>query len=347
MTQIRVLIVDDSAFMRKILTDLLNSDSSLTVIGTARNGEDAVRKAAALNPDVITLDVEMPVMDGLTALQELLKQRPVPVVMVSSLTQAGAETTVRALELGAVDFVGKPSGHISLDMAKTRDELVRKVKQAAQARVRVPRSAPTTGTPKIIKKPVVTSTARGRPPIVAIGCSTGGPGALHRVIPALPGDLPAAVLIVQHMPPGFTRSLANRLNELSALTVREAEGGETVAAGQALIAPGGFHMTVDADGVVHLDEEPPQHGVRPAVDRLFASLAAHHGPRTLAVIMTGMGFDGARGTKAVRAAGGRAIAEAESSCVVYGMPRAVIELGQADRIATLDDIPAAILEMMP
>lgn len=385
MSQIKVLVVDDSAFMRKILTDLLSSDQDITVVGTARNGEDALKKAAQLEPDVITLDVEMPVMDGITALQELLRQRPVPVVMVSSLTQAGAETTIQALTLGAVDFVGKPSGHISLDMAKTRDELVRKVKQAAQAQVRVPLVGRPgqTGSSRPLRsaRPVPPRPTQARPgvrpaglgtrpplpalrpagsgptpagagggslvPIIAIGCSTGGPGALHRVIPALPGDLPAAVLIVQHMPPGFTRSLADRLNDLSALTVKEAAGGERLTAGQALIAPGGLHLTVDADGVVHLDDGPPQHGVRPAVDRLLMSLAAHHGPRTLAVIMTGMGFDGARGTAALREAGGRAVAEDQSTCVVYGMPRAVIELGQADRVVPLDDIPTAILEMMP
>lgn len=340
---IRVLVVDDSAFMRKVISDLLASDPEIEVVGTARDGQDALERAAELKPDVITLDVEMPRMDGLTFLQRMMATNPRPVVMVSSLTKEGADTTLRALSLGAVDFVAKPSGSISLDMNRIREDLVGKIRMAARARPRqrawseqfkieVPRVAP----------------VPGQPPrhLVCIGCSTGGPGALHEIIPQLPGNLEAGVVIVQHMPPGFTRSLAERLNQVSSLTVKEAAEGDRLASGLVLVAPGGYHLAIEGDGRIRLTTDPPRHGVRPAVDVTLQSAAEAFGQRVLAVILTGMGFDGARGAAAVRQAGGRVIAEHESSCVIYGMPRAVIEMGVADRILPLGLVGKAIAELL-
>lgn len=346
MGAVRVLVVDDSAFMRKVISDLLSADPSIEVVGVARDGVEALAQAANLRPDVVTLDVEMPKMDGLAALAELVGEFRLPVVMVSSLTQAGADTTVRALATGAVDFVPKPSGSISIDMHKAGQELRRKVKAAATARVRSAAAPPVPRrvTPQLSAPRFISARSRR---VVVIGCSTGGPGALHQVMPALPGDLGAGVLIVQHMPPHFTRSLAERLDELSALRVREAQAGDPVVDNQALLAPGGYHMTVTPDGCIALDQEAALHGVRPAVDRTLESAAVIFGKACLGVIMTGMGYDGARGIAALKRAGGRAIAEAESSCVVYGMPRVVVEMGNADRVVPLSEIAPSIVEMLP
>lgn len=355
---VRVLVVDDSAFMRRVITQLLASDPDIAVVGTARDGQEAVEKVLALKPDVVTLDIEMPRLDGYGALQELMARAPVPVVMVSSQTQAGAEATIRALTLGAVDFVAKPSGPISLDMDRVRDELVLKVKAATRAQVRPRRVLAELPPVRRDPPPGAGPAARGSgtggrepqegppPCLVVIGCSTGGPGALHQVIPRLPGGLDAAVVVVQHMPPGFTRSLAGRLDGLAALRVKEAEDGDRLRRGLALVAPGGRHLVVAGPDHVRLTDDPPQHGVRPAVDPTLESAARHFGSRLLAVILTGMGFDGSRGALAVRRAGGRCVAEHPSTCVVYGMPRAVVEMGLADQVLPVHDIPAAIVRFV-
>lgn len=341
--------------MRKILTDLLSQDPELTVVGTARDGLDALERVQALAPDVVTLDVEMPRLDGLGTLRELMRRRPLPVVMVSSLTQEGAATTIQALAAGAVDFVAKPSGSISLDMAKVARELVAKVKAASRATPRVAAEpeplaakAPVAAAGAIPAAAVAGQALRAGTAerLVVIGCSTGGPGALHQVLPRLPQNLGAGVLVVQHMPPGFTRSLADRLNELSPLHVREAQTGDQIVPGTALVAPGNYHMLVDEHRRIRLNQDPPMHGVRPAVDRTLESAAAVFGRHILAVIMTGMGYDGARGVAQVRQAGGRAIAEDESTCVVYGMPKVVIETGNADRVVPLGQIGEAIQAMV-
>jgi two-component system, chemotaxis family, protein-glutamate methylesterase/glutaminase len=347
--QVRVLVVDDSAFMRKVLTDLLQSDPSITVIGTARDGNDAIEKSVSLEPDVITLDIEMPKLDGYGALREIMARRPTPVVIVSSLTREGAEATVRALALGAVDFLAKPSGSISLNMHIAREELVAKVKGAAGATPRfrrimgdlpaIRREA------KVARLPMQAgSPLPGR--LVVIGCSTGGPGALHQIIPRLPADLPAGVLIVQHMPSGFTKSLAQRLDEISAIHVKEAEEGDRVANGLVLLAPGGYHMLLDRDGLVRLNQEPPMHGVRPAADKTFESVLAHWGSRLVGVILTGMGYDGAKGMMSVKRQGGRTIAEDASTCVVYGMPKVVVEMGMADQVLPVHEIAEAIVRLV-
>ena len=371
MAQISVLVADDSAFMRKVVSDLIEADPEIIVVGTARNGSDCIQKARSLRPDVITLDVEMPVMDGLAALPTLATELGIPVVMLSSLTQAGADVTIRALSLGAVDFVPKPSGTISLDIAAVRDDLVHKIKAAAAisagrvralARdLRAPATAPARAqamspmppmptTPTTPTMPTRSSTTRAAArKVVVIGTSTGGPRALTQVIPWLPPNLPAGVLIVQHMPAGFTRSLAERLNDMSRIKVTEAQGGESIAEGEALIAAGGRHMVVTADGALVLDDSPPMHGVRPAVDVTMSSAVDVFGRRMVGVIMTGMGSDGADAMARVKCAGGKTIAEHESTCVVYGMPRSVVERGAADRVVPLpgiaDEIVNAVLSV--
>ncbi|MGE5676027.1 MAG: protein-glutamate methylesterase/protein-glutamine glutaminase [Mycobacterium leprae] len=347
--QIRVLVVDDSAFMRKVLTELLTSDPSITVLATARDGQDGVEKSLSLQPDVITLDIEMPRLDGYGALREIMARRPTPVVMVSSLTREGAEATVRALALGAVDFVAKPSGSISLNMHVTRDELISKVKAAAGATPRYRRVLGDLPPIRRESKPVVPPSAEPGPlprQLVMIGCSTGGPGALHQIIPRLPADLNAGVLVVQHMPPGFTRSLAQRLDEISAIPVKEAEEGEAVRTGQVLVAPGGYHMLIDAEGRVRLNQDPTLHGVRPAADKTFESILPIWGSHIVGVILTGMGYDGAKGMVAVKRSGGRTIAEDASTCVVYGMPKVVVEMGAADHILPVHDIAEAIARLV-
>lgn len=342
---IRVLIVDDSAFMRRIISDLL-TEGGIEVVGTARDGLDALSKAAELQPDVITLDVEMPNLDGYGTLRELMVRRPVPVVMVSSLTRAGAEATIRALALGAVDFVAKPSGSISLNMHVVGSELLAKVRAAAGATPRYRRVVADLPVLQRDQSGVQPGSRRVSQQVVAIGCSTGGPGALHQLVPRLPASLPAGVVVVQHMPPGFTQSLARRLDEISALMVREAEEGDLVESGLVLLAPGGMHMLVGADGRISLSDDPPLHGVRPAVDKLLGGVVARWGRHALGVILTGMGHDGARGVAALKKAGGFAIAEDASTCVVYGMPRAVVDLGLADQVLPIQDIAGAIVERL-
>lgn len=246
MAAIRVLVVDDSAFMRKVISDIINNDPYMEVVGKARNGQDALKKIQELNPDVVTMDVEMPGLDGLAALEELMKIKPVPVIMISSLTKRGTEQTVKALQLGAVDFIAKPSGQISLDIDAVQDEIIRKIKIAAGTKNKLAnfkyQGVVTPVRPVSAVKKLDRSSALDK--MVLIGTSTGGPKALHEVIPRLPADINAGILIVQHMPPGFTKSLADRLDSLSQITVKEAEQGEKILPGCAYIAPGDYHLTV-------------------------------------------------------------------------------------------------------
>lgn len=340
-----MLVVDDSAFMRRVLIDLLQSDPGITVVGTARDGREGVEQCLALRPDVITLDIEMPRLDGFGALKQIMLQAPVPVVMVSSHTRAGAEATIKALALGAVDFVAKPSGSISLDMHKVREELVRRVRGAAGARPRSRGLLAELPAFNAGPKRVAAALDGERRPadrLVVIGCSTGGPGALHQLLPRLPSTLDAAVVVVQHMPRGFTRSLAGRLDEICALQVREAQDGDLLLAGVALVAPGGQHLEVIEGGRVRLTDDPPVNGVRPSVDCTLRSAAAVYRARTLGVILTGMGSDGTQGVADVKSAGGWAVAEHASTCVVYGMPKAVVDRGLADRVLPVHEIPGAI-----
>ncbi len=346
---ISVLIVDDSAFMRKMLTHIIASDPALTVAGQARDGAEALRLVETLRPDVVTMDIEMPGISGIVALERIMQTRPTPVIMVSSLTHAGAESTLRCLSLGAFDFIGKPSGAISLDIETICDDLIAKIKAAKSAKTH--RAASGIGAPvaALLPKP---ASATAKPPardaaasaVIVIGASTGGPRALETLLPMLTPALSVPLVIVQHMPEAFTGALAKRLALCSGLMVREAAAGDRLQANTVLVAPGGKHMEFDAGGAVRLTDDPPMHGVRPSIDVTIASLAKLYGRRTLAVLLTGMGKDGARGLCAVRALGGHTIAEDESTCAVYGMPRAAREMDAAERMLPLPEIAPAIAE---
>lgn len=345
---IKVLVVDDSAFMRYLITKQLSADGSIEVVGSARDGIDALERIAQCKPDVVTLDLEMPRMDGLTALGRIMGENPVPVILLSTLTQEGAAVTIRGLELGAVDFVTKPSVVQAATADSTWAQLIGKIKAAAG--LNVGRMRFRIG----FKKPLsVRSTAAISPPrlrtqkptkVVVIGTSTGGPRALFEVVPNLPASLPVGVLIVQHMPPGFTRSLASRLNEVSALEVREAVEGDSIETGIALLAPGDFHMVVRSGGRITLEKSPPLHGVRPAVDMTMQSVASVYGASTVGVILTGMGTDGTNGAIAIKKSGGFILSEDEATCVVYGMPRSVREAGATNKVVRLEGIADAIVE---
>ena len=343
---IRVLVVDDSAFMRRVISEAIAAEPDMEVAGIAINGLDALLKVEQLQPDVLTLDVEMPEMDGLVALRHLMARYPRPVVMLSSRTQAGAGTTIRALTIGAVDFVAKPSGSISLDFHRVREELVQKVRVAATARVSRIGSRLSGPSKAVARRPVsdtrhpTSGTHVDR--LVVIGASTGGPRALGRLLADLQPDGSTAYVVVQHMPAGFTRSLAERLDAASAVSVREAAQGDSPAPDTVLLAPGNYHLRLSPLGAVELDQGPRVHGVRPSVDVALYSIAETFGSHTVAAILTGMGQDGAAGAVAVREAGGYVLAEDESSCVVWGMPRAVVELAGADRVVPLDEMAHAI-----
>ena len=342
-----VLVVDDSAFMRKIITELIDASGEFRVIGTARNGFDALKQIHALEPDIVTLDVEMPELDGIQALGYIMSEHPRPVVMLSAADGAGNTLTLRALELGAVDFVRKPSGPISLDLGSVRLRLIDALRAASVVNL---------GSVRMLGRlrsvtPGIPAGAGSRTArrIVVIAASTGGPRALAEIAPALPRKLDAAIAIVQHMPPGFTRSLAERLDGVCPLAVREAENGEPVLHDHVYVAPGGQHMRIAGDPsapVIALDREAPIWGVRPSADPLFRSAAEIFGPEAIGVVLTGMGRDGAAGLRAIRDAGGGAIVQDRESSVINGMPQAALTLAGADRIVPLGAIAATIAELI-
>jgi two-component system chemotaxis response regulator CheB len=342
MSPVRVLVVDDSALMRKLIPQILQSDPSIQVVGTAMDGNFGLKKLEELKPQVVTLDLEMPGMGGLDMLREIMRRQSVPVIVVSSHTTEGASATLRALSLGAFDFVAKPED-VSARMPEIARELIAKIKAAAQSRGG--RVGPIPDATRVgVKASPNTSNAPTR--VVAIGISTGGPQALQYVLPQLPGDFPGALLIVQHMPEGFTEMFARRLDEICAIKVKEASSGDVLIAGRALIAPGNRHLKVKRmplGAVAIMSDEPKVNGHRPSADVLFNSVAAEFGPRSVAVLMTGMGDDGAQGLGVVKAAGGTTIAQSEESCVVYGMPRAAIDRGFASRVVSLDAIANTLL----
>ncbi|MFD2171338.1 protein-glutamate methylesterase/protein-glutamine glutaminase [Tumebacillus lipolyticus] len=343
MSPIKVLVCDDSALMRRIISDIFQSEPEIMVVGAAKNGLEALELIPHLKPDVLTLDIEMPILNGLEALPMIWRRYKLPTIMLSSLTQDGAEATIKALELGAFDFVGKPSGSISLDLRKVGEELIAKVKAAAK-KDQVVRS---TTYYRPLQKPIPTPPKPMRSEkrveeIIAIGTSTGGPRALQVVLSHLPAELPAAVVIVQHMPPGFTKSLATRLDHLCQVRVHEAEHGQMLEEGHVYIAPGDFHMRIVEHGPqtyrAELSQEPSVGGHRPAVDVLFDSVADLRDVRITAAILTGMGADGSNAMVKIKERGGRTIAEAQESCVVFGMPRSAIAKGCVDRVVPLDRI---------
>ncbi|WP_370541832.1 chemotaxis response regulator protein-glutamate methylesterase [Alicyclobacillus sp. SO9] len=351
--KIRVLVVDDSAFMRMMITKMLESDPDIQVAGIARNGVDALRRIQQLSPDVVTMDVEMPELDGISALKRIMMESPKPVIMVSSLTSRGADATLEALNSGAFDFIAKPDNRYN-DIAGVAEELVAKVKLAAQT------SLPIAGS-RLIKfsrsnltgnrfhTADVPKQSHQVVQLVAIGTSTGGPKALDVVLRSFPKSMPCPVLIVQHMPPTFTKSLADRLNHECDMEVVEAQNNEVLQNGKAYIAPGNFHMTVvNASGEfrIVLDQAEKRNMHRPSVDILFESLALLKDVFRHLIIMTGMGSDGAKGMLAAKQSGAVTIAEAESTCVIYGMPKSAVNLGCVDKVIPLPQIGAEVLAMV-
>jgi len=339
--KIRVLVVDDSAVVRRMISDALSADPGIEVVGTACDPYVARDKILELNPDVLTLDIEMPRMDGLTFLKILQQHRPMPVVVVSSLTQAGSRAAMSAMELGAVDVLAKPQS--AWNLGDLREQLALRVKGAASARLR---TVPASVVPRAAA--VASPNAHFSPrQIVLIGASTGGTEAIKNVLTRLPDGLPG-ICIVQHIPPVFSKTFADRLNECCAFEVREAVHGDVLKPGLALVAPGDQHLTLAWDGAnyrVALQHGPMIHHVRPAVDLMFES-AVSAGKNALAVLLTGMGRDGADGMKKLKAAGATTLAQNEETCVVYGMPRAAVELGVVDRVLPLDLMPHAILHAL-
>lgn len=372
--------MDDSAFMRKLISDFFVGNSKVEVVGTARNGKDAIKKIQTLKPTVVTMDIEMPEMNGLDALKEIMAQCPVPVVMLSSTTQRGTENAIAAIENGAIDFVAKPSGTISLDLHKVQSELVHKVEQAALvpvSKLKTPSGSkrqqePVPKVNTVIKEPqqqrmstpatpipakleAVRSQAgwsRTGRKIVLIGTSTGGPRALQEVITKIPKSIQAPILIVQHMPAGFTKSLATRLDQLSEINVKEAEQGDILQNGVAYIAPGGYHLKLrkvgTTFGIVLDNQEAPRAGHRPSVDVMFEDISQYNDFDKVAVIMTGMGHDGSNGLKVLKNTGNViAIAESAETCIVYGMPKAAVETQLVDEVADVDDIAQTIMKYLP
>ncbi|HLD66146.1 MAG TPA: chemotaxis response regulator protein-glutamate methylesterase [Pseudomonas sp.] len=341
---IKVLVVDDSALIRALLREIIDADPELSCVGCAPDAYVARDMVKQLRPEVITLDIEMPRMDGLAFLEKLMAARPTPVVMISSLTEAGAEATFRAMELGAVDFVAKTTLGIREGMQAYAETICQKIKVARHARIGRIRPVPgqVQGTPSHspLRSPLL-STEK----LIAIGASTGGTEAIRQVLQGLPANSPG-IVITQHMPAGFTRSFAERLDRLCAVRVSEAQGGERILPGHAFIAPGGYHLLVERSGanyLVRLDQGPAEHGHRPAVDPMFRSLAQCAGRNVIAALLTGMGKDGASGLLQLRQAGAFTLAQNEASCVVYGMPREAVALDAAEEIRPLDDIAATLL----
>ncbi|RTE01796.1 protein-glutamate methylesterase/protein-glutamine glutaminase [Paenibacillus whitsoniae] len=366
MASYNILVVDDSVFMRKIISDLISENPQFKVVGTAKNGQEAIEQAKLLRPDAITMDIEMPIMNGLEALQRIMREQPTPVIMVSSLTQEGAAETIKALEWGAVDFIRKPSGSISLDLYKVKQLLLEKLQIAVRTKVRgiqpdnAQGAVQQTAATAAIKSTTTVSPSKPAASvksvnpgsshfehIVAIGTSTGGPRALHQVISQIPAGFPAPILIVQHMPPNFTKSLAQRLNDISQIRVVEAAEGDILQTATAYVAPGGWHMVIGKEPnrtyKIRLTKEEPRSGHRPSVDVMFESLLGVPELKRHVVIMTGMGSDGAKGMLSLKQSGcSTTIAEAEETCVVYGMPRAAVESQAAMLVLPQQEIAGRI-----
>ena len=350
----RVLIVDDSSFMRKVLETIFNADDQLQVAGHAKDGREAVALAESLKPDVITMDINMPHMDGLQATAQIMTTNPKPIVIVSSESKDGASSTLKALELGAIEFVGKPSSGIDLDMHSVKEELLRKVRMAAKVRVvrtasRLALSvqgansdaAPAKPAPVVRTAPVIPADQRF--PVVVLGASTGGPATVMRLAPGFTRDFPAAVFLVQHMPASFTTQYAAQLAEFTSIRVKEAENNEAVQPGTLYICPGGQHLRVTQSGRIQLDATSGRiNGYLPNIDVTMQTVAAYAGAMSIGVVLTGMGNDGALGAKAIKSAGGLVLAQDEATSVIFGMPAEAIKTAAIEQVLALDDIYAAI-----
>ena len=355
---IKVVIVDDSAFMRKILKDIIDNSPNMQVVGSAKNGKEALEVIKKLKPDVVTLDVEMPVMDGLTALKEIMNKNPVPVVMLSSYTKEGADLTFKALELGAIDFISKPSSIFKVNTEDVIKELVEKIEIASKVKPKKnvfhgyekKSSERTVSTVEKFKKNSSFDSEGKINNIIAIGTSTGGPKALQEVLPKFPANINASIIIVQHMPPKFTKSLAERLNGLSNINVKEAEDGEVLMAGWAYIAPGDKHLHLQHKGLkyyISLSDGPLVSGHKPSADSMFYSVADTKLKNIIGVIMTGMGADGAKGLVRIKNENkGYIIAQNEESCIVFGMPKSAIAENVVDKVCDLSQITSEIMKAM-
>ncbi|CAM3357745.1 protein-glutamate methylesterase/protein-glutamine glutaminase [Marinicrinis lubricantis] len=347
MKRYKIMVVDDSAFMRKMISDMISSDPLFEVVCKAKNGQEAVELVKVHSPDAITMDVHMPLMDGLEALRQIMKVQPTPVIMLSSETAEGTEVTIQALQAGAIDFIQKPSGAISLDIHKVSSNLLEKLKIAVNSRQNIAMPPAVSISPK---PPIFPKKSGDRfHQLVAIGTSTGGPRALQHVLSEVPQGFPSPIVIVQHMPPKFTLSLAQRLDSICSIHVKEAEHEEMLKPGTAYIAPGGYHMKVKRKGTdyqITLSQEEPMMGHRPSVDRLFESIATLHELKKYVLLLTGMGSDGARGMQAIKSEGSAVtFAESKETCVVYGMPRSAVELGVVDHVLPLQRVMSKMLEV--
>jgi len=356
LNKVRVLIVDDSTFMRKVLETILISDPQLQVIGHAKDGREAIALAESLKPDVITMDINMPHMDGLQATAQIMTANPRPIVVVSSESKDGAASTLKALELGAIEFVAKPNSAIDLDMQSIREDLLRKVKMAAKVRVvrtasrlaAALQSTPSNGAapisrPAPVLNGVSSAVADQRFPVVVLAASTGGPATVMRLAPGFTKEFPAAVILVQHMPAAFTTQFAAQLAEFTEIRVKEAESGDTIQPGCLYICPGAQHLRVNPLGRIQLDSVTGRiAGYLPNIDVTMESVAAYGGALSIGVVLTGMGADGAQGAKAIKNAGGHVIAQDEATSVIFGMPAEAIKLQAVDQVLGLDDIYSAI-----
>lgn len=342
-TKIRVLVVDDSAFMRKRIAEIINSSSDCEAIAVARDGYEALNIIQALKPDVVTLDLQMPKMDGLTCLGYIMSEWPTPVVILSAYSQRGSQASIKALEFGAVDVVGKPGGMISLNLEQVGEELLDKIRIASGVSMDTLKLRLVEKNSQPKKKKHISMNK-----LVVIGASTGGPRAITQVLKKMPGDLAAGILVVQHMPPGFTKSFADRLNQECALQAKEAEDGDVISAGKVWVAPSGFTMEVqrvsDEREIIRVkNESSKSFYISPSIDQTFSSVATVFGLNVLGVILTGMGSDGTEGCRQIKKHGGRTLAEHESSCVVYGMPGAAVKAGVIDQQIPLEKMSNAII----
>jgi two-component system chemotaxis response regulator CheB len=344
--KIRVLVADDSAFMRKVLLGLLDSAGGFEIVGQAQDGREAVEMNAKLKPHVITMDVNMPYMDGLQATELIMSTEPRPIVMVSSESKAGADATLRALELGAIDFVAKPSSAVDLDMTSVREELVRKLRMAAKVRVvrNVIRKPPAAVPATRIEQPAIAPAPLNSMylPVAVLAASTGGPATLMKLMPGFPAGFPAALIVVQHMPGSFTGQFAEQLAGVSQIPVKQAENGEVLRAGHAYVCPGDRHLRVVSPGRIVLDDGPRIGGYRPNIDVTLESVALLAGANAVAAILTGMGNDGARGAVAIQESGGFVLAQDEASSVIFGMPQEAIKTGAVQHVLPLEQIAEAV-----
>ncbi len=347
---IKVLVVDDSAFMRNAISSMISSDKEIEIVGFAKDGLDAIEKVKKLKPDIVTLDVEMPKMDGLTALKHIMEDHPRPVIMVSSLTSKGAKETLNALELGAVDYIPKNLSELSINIVKIKEILIEKIKHFARSKSFKTQSKVKRLSKKTKTEPLeipVKTTGERKVGIVSIGTSTGGPKALQEIMVRIPANFPAPIVIAQHMPQNFTGPFAERLNQLSKIEVKEAEEGDRLKPGTAYLAPGRGHMRVarikGIESIVRISEDKDEFIYRPSVDALMASVSEFFPGRSLGVILTGMGNDGLVGIGTLKKSGGRVFAQSEETCVIYGMPKAIVDAGLADKVIDLEEMAGEII----